>query len=159
MDNNPLTYILSTAKLNATGHRWVAELADFTFTIKYRPGKTNQDADTLSRMPLNIEEYMRSCTAETSQETIKASITGIQAQQENETAWITALVRDADETYFPEFVPELGGLKKLDSSDIVLAQKEDPSIGRVRELKLRNHYPKGDEIRREASNTKALLRE
>ena len=158
-DNNPLTYILSTAKLNATGHRWVAELADFTFTIKYRPGKTNQDADTLSRMPLNIEEYMRSCTAETSQETIKASITGIQAQQENETAWITALVRDADKTYFPEFVPELGGLKKLDSSDIVLAQKEDPSIGRVRELKLRNHYPKGDEIRREASNTKALLRE
>ena len=53
-DNNPLTYVLSTAKLNATGHRWVAELADFTFTIKYRPGKINQDADTLSRMPLNI---------------------------------------------------------------------------------------------------------
>ena len=25
-DNNPLTYILTTAKLNATGHRWVAEL-------------------------------------------------------------------------------------------------------------------------------------
>ena len=121
-DNNPLTYILSTAKLIATGHRWVAELAD-TFTIKYRPGKTNQDADTLSTMPLNIEEYMRSSTAEPSQETIKASITGIQAQKENETAWITALVRDADETYFLEFVPELGGLKKLDSSDIVLAQK------------------------------------
>ncbi len=27
-DNNPLTYILSTAKLNATGLRWVGELAD-----------------------------------------------------------------------------------------------------------------------------------
>ena len=54
----------------------------------------------LSRMPFNIEEYMRLCTAETCQETIKASITGIKAQKKNETAWITALVRDADETYF-----------------------------------------------------------
>ena len=71
---------------------------------------------------------MRPSTAETSQETIKASITGIQAQKGNETAWITALVRDADETYFPEFVPELGGLKKLDSSDIVLAQKEGQTL-------------------------------
>ena len=32
-DNNPLTYLLTTAKLNATGHRWVSELADFSFTI------------------------------------------------------------------------------------------------------------------------------
>lgn len=30
-DNNPLTYVLSTARLNAVGHRWVGELADFDF--------------------------------------------------------------------------------------------------------------------------------
>jgi hypothetical protein len=48
-DNNPLTYyVLSTAKLNATGLRWVGALADFNFTIRYRPGKANADADTLS---------------------------------------------------------------------------------------------------------------
>lgn len=34
-DNNPLTYVLTTAKLNATTNRWVAELADFQFSIKY----------------------------------------------------------------------------------------------------------------------------
>ena len=45
-DNNPLTYVLSSAKLNATGLRWVYELADFTFTIKYRPGRVNTDADS-----------------------------------------------------------------------------------------------------------------
>ena len=28
-DNYPLTYVLTTAKLNATTHRWVADLADF----------------------------------------------------------------------------------------------------------------------------------
>ena len=40
-DNNSLTYVLSSAKLNATGLRWIGELADFNFTIRYRPGKTN----------------------------------------------------------------------------------------------------------------------
>ncbi len=61
-DNNPLTYVFSSAKLNATGLRWVGELSDFNFEIKYRPGKLNIDADTLSRMPYNMEEYIRECT-------------------------------------------------------------------------------------------------
>ena len=38
-DNNPLTYVLTSAKLDATGHRWVAALANYNFTISYRPGK------------------------------------------------------------------------------------------------------------------------
>ena len=53
-DNNPLNYVLTTAKLHATGHRWVSELADFSFTIKYRPGHSNKDADALSRLPMDI---------------------------------------------------------------------------------------------------------
>ena len=32
-DTNPLTYILTTAKLDATGHRWVAALSNYTFSI------------------------------------------------------------------------------------------------------------------------------
>ena len=39
-DNNPLTYILTTAKLNTTGLRWISELANFQFSIKYRRGKS-----------------------------------------------------------------------------------------------------------------------
>ena len=34
-DNNPLTYVLTTAKLNAVGLRWVAELSDFNFEFKH----------------------------------------------------------------------------------------------------------------------------
>lgn len=82
-DNNPLTYVLTTAKLNPTGHRWVAELADYNFTIRYRPGKNNSDADGLSWMPLNIEEYMNSCTAEVSQEAIGASIEGVRVERKD----------------------------------------------------------------------------
>ena len=49
-DNNPLTYILSTAKLDATGHRWVASLGPYNFSLHYKPGKLNSDADALSRI-------------------------------------------------------------------------------------------------------------
>lgn len=49
-DNNPLTYVLTSAKLDATGHRWISALASFNFKIIYKPGKTNIDADRLSRL-------------------------------------------------------------------------------------------------------------
>ena len=49
-DNNPLTYILSEAKLDACGQRWVADLANFNFTLHYKPGSTNTVADALSRI-------------------------------------------------------------------------------------------------------------
>ena len=49
-DNTPLTYILTTAKLDATGHRWVAALSNYSFSISYKPGRNNTDADALSRI-------------------------------------------------------------------------------------------------------------
>ena len=59
-DNNPLTYVLSTAKLDATGHRWVSALANYNFNIVYRSGKTNIDADALSRIkwPEEAPQYV-----------------------------------------------------------------------------------------------------
>lgn len=49
--NTPLTYVLSSAKLDATGHRWLAALAAYNFDIRYRPGINTVDADVLSRLP------------------------------------------------------------------------------------------------------------
>ena len=49
-DNNPLTYVLSTAKLDAMGHRWIAGLANYNFHIHYKSGKSNVEADALSRI-------------------------------------------------------------------------------------------------------------
>ncbi|KAL6490450.1 hypothetical protein MHYP_G00007950 [Metynnis hypsauchen] len=48
-DNNPLTYVLMTAKLNAVGHRWLAALSTYDFDVQCQPGKHNIDADLLSR--------------------------------------------------------------------------------------------------------------
>ena len=53
-DNNPLTYVLTTAKLDATGQRWVASVANYNFIITYHSGKHNINADALSRVPWNI---------------------------------------------------------------------------------------------------------
>ena len=61
-DNNPLTYVMTTAKLNATGLRWVGELANFNFTIHYKPGKANGDADGLSRNPMDLSDVEAACT-------------------------------------------------------------------------------------------------
>lgn len=49
-DHNPLVH-LSTAQLNATEQRWVARLANYDFDIVYRSGKSNGNADALSRKP------------------------------------------------------------------------------------------------------------
>ena len=49
-DHNPLTYVLGKAKLDAAGHRWLAELMQYNFCIRYKPGAANTDADALSRL-------------------------------------------------------------------------------------------------------------
>ena len=50
-DNNPLTYILTSAKLDATGQHWVASLANYNFQIFYKSGKSNTEADALNCIP------------------------------------------------------------------------------------------------------------
>ena len=50
-DNNPLTYVLTTAKLDAVSHHWVASLANYNFQLYYWAGKTNIDMDALFRVP------------------------------------------------------------------------------------------------------------
>ena len=50
-DNNPLTYILTTAKLDATEQRWVASLTNYNFKIFYKSGKLNVEADAPSHIP------------------------------------------------------------------------------------------------------------
>ena len=56
-DSNPLTYLTTTAKLNATDHRWLSSLSTFDFTISYRAGKANGDADGLSRIHARGDDH------------------------------------------------------------------------------------------------------
>ena len=54
MDNNPLTYILTTPNLDALGHQWVTTLASYNMTIKYLKGSDNKVADALSRIETRL---------------------------------------------------------------------------------------------------------
>ena len=75
-DNNPLTYVLTTAKLDAASHRWVASLANYNFRLHYRAGKTNIDADALSRISWS------ECMPNNSGTSLKVNAAAIRAIQE-----------------------------------------------------------------------------
>ena len=62
-DNNPLTYIFSSANLDAAGQQWVARLASYNFSLEYQKGKDNTVANLLSRMnerlpDEEVQEYL-----------------------------------------------------------------------------------------------------
>ena len=57
-DNNPLTYVLTSAKLDCTGHRWLAALAAYQFDLKYISGRQNRDADALSRLHTEVNHHV-----------------------------------------------------------------------------------------------------
>ena len=57
-DNNPLTYIMTTPNLNATGHQWVGALARFNFQFECQKGCDNTIADALSQMTTHLDPDM-----------------------------------------------------------------------------------------------------
>lgn len=154
-DNNPLTYVLSTAKLNATGHRWVAQLADFNFSIKYRPGRYNADADGLSRMP--IETYMQQCTEEISQDAISASVEGVSVQKEGSLACISPLkVEILDLLADP---PPTDPSEPLTPEKLLDSQERDPVIRPILQAKRVGQAPTAGSLRSEHPDVRVLLRQ
>ncbi|KAK3700933.1 hypothetical protein QZH41_000337 [Actinostola sp. cb2023] len=160
-DNNPLTYVLSSAKLNASGLRWVGELADFNFCINYRPGKNNNDADMLSRAPLDISSYMESCTEEVTQDVLKTVVTAIQLQEDGRTTWISAITTDHSllNLDITEIEANTTNLTEITTVEIRRAQRDDKAIGKVVSYLLSGKRPTAKEVLQEMPETRALLHE
>ena len=55
-NNNLLTYVFSSANLDAAGQQWVARLASYNFSLEYQKGKDNTVADFLSQMNKHLPE-------------------------------------------------------------------------------------------------------
>lgn len=152
-DNNPLTYVMSTAKLNAVGHRWVGQLADFRFEIRYKPGRLNVDADTLSRCPFDINTYMSQCSENLSEEAVCAAWEGSRVAQQGEVAWVAALNIASHPQTLTEPFPA------IDHSDLVSEQQRDPVIGKILELKKKTKEMTEDRRRALDKPTRKLSRE
>ena len=72
-DNNPLTYVLTTAKLDGMGHRWITG-PNYNFHIHYKSIKSNVEADALSR--IDWEQCDETVQANSIQAIVAAAITG-----------------------------------------------------------------------------------
>ena len=72
--NNPLTYVLTTAKLDAMGHRWIIGLDNYNFHIHYKSGKGNVEADALSR--IDWKKCDETIPADSIQAIVVAALTG-----------------------------------------------------------------------------------
>ena len=153
--NNPLTYVLTTAKLNATGYRWVAALADFNFSVKYRPGHANIDADFHSRMPTNIENFIKECTEGTPKDDIQWTINAINANKKHDIGWVAFVSGDAEVIQLMN-TPSMGGQTPIPLGNI---QEDDPVIAPVLKVKLGGGRPPTWDSCKESIMTRLLMRE
>ena len=148
-DNNPLTYVLSTAKLNAVGMRWVAELADFNFTLHYKPGKTNTDADYLSRRPAEIEELQKQCTEVVDRQVLTAITNGVSEP--------VSVMSGAVSVENLELKPDSGVLS-VSIAELKEKQVSDAVVGPVYRSVLQGSRPIQKEWSRWSHESKILLR-
>ena len=120
-DNNPLTYVLTKAKLDATGHWWVAGLVNYNFTLNYHSGEVNVDAEALSHIPK--AEYDQSIEAE--------SIYALFSQTVKGTTLIEAY---SCNIYVTETLDRTEDLKAMSEKDWVIVPNRNPAIREIKYL-------------------------
>lgn len=177
-DNNPLTYILTTAKLDAAGHRWLAALSTYHFTIKYRAGHANRDADGLSRRPQDPPEEDETYVKEKARiDDMKKRLLEMQDEIDHET--FSALYQRHSVSFQtdphcpepiiaqslaidPTSVPDALGediLPSMTDTDWCKAQRADPSLSRVISLVEGGVRPSLRETNLEPPEVRLLLKE
>ena len=129
-DNNPLTYVLSSAKLDTTGHRWLAALSSFDFKLTYRSGRSNGDADGLSRRPQETTEMFP--------DVVKAISQAYLVSRDSCPYVETLVITNQPQIVDSEECPPLES-RELSSVDWAVEQTKDITLSRVIYL-LRNGY-------------------
>ena len=154
-DNNPLTYVLTSAKLDATGHRWLAALSSFNFKLIYRSGKSNGDADGLSRRPQAQE------TTEMFPDVVKAISQAYIVSRDScpyvENLVITSQsqIVDSDETTTG---PPLESTE-LNSVDWASEQSKDVTLSRVIHLLKSKYNPQTMSLKDETTSVTRYMRD
>lgn len=155
-DNNPLTYILTSAKLDATGHRWVAGLSNYNFKITYRSGKLNKDADALSRLPESTESHSMLYP-----DVLKAILNTCQESNEESPLAESVLITNAPQiaSLEPDIPQEQLKALALSSTDWNKGQADDPVITEVKDIVRGGQKPSAKTIKKENSSVRRYLRD
>ena len=131
-DNNPLTYILTSAKLDVVGQRWVASLGPYNFSLHYNPGCQNTVADSLSRIPWeNVTFYN-----EIDYNVVKAIVHKGEVNSNGNIE--PELIFDDEKIYMKQLVSNLAG--KMTKTQWKQEQLEDPEIGPVLKLMMEKKH-------------------
>ena len=129
-DNNLLTYIFSSANLDAVGQRWVARLASYNFSLEYQKGKDNTVADFLSQMneclpEEEVQEYLNKIPYPGVKAVLDNAITPIEEPAEQGVRPSS----DCQQVYHEETVEARPTrLATTNVTDWKLEQKEDPVL-------------------------------
>ena len=149
-DNNPLTYVMSSAKLNATGMRWVADLANYQFVIKYKPGKKHGDADGLSRWTGDLKELEGECTNMVKGEHLASALAiGCKTTGKVHNARVNMLKLDGETTTE----------KPISKEEMSEAQKNDEVIGPVLQFVEQKRRPKKPEWNQLSRKSRVLMQQ
>ena len=139
-DNNPLTYVMTTARLDATTQRWVAALSNYDFKIQYISGKKNVDADGLSRRPQ--DDYMPESDDDFDQDQATRQLLGrvetrqvlSSTLQVAEEPAVVSLAMQASAVSDLEYDPWAIPIVAVRKEEIAEAQSSDETVGRARQL-------------------------
>ena len=127
-----MTYVLTTAKLDATGHRWLAALSGYNFSLVYRAGRKNQDADALSRLPSTDKETLFN-------DVIKAISQAVLVSCEKAPVAECVLLTQSASLNVDE--PDTNAGLNLSQIDWPAEQTVDSTLNRVRQLLTSGHKP------------------
>ena len=132
-DNNLLTYIFSSANLDAAGQRWVAHLASYNFSLEYQKGKDNTVADFLSQMNKRlpeeeVQEYLNKILYPGVKAVLDNAIMPIKERAE-QGVWPSSDCQDVCQEETVEARP--ARLATTNVTDWKLEQKEDPVLYQV----------------------------
>ena len=134
-DNNPLTYIFSSTCLDAAGHKWVANLANYNFFLEYQRGKDNTVTDFLSWMEDCLpEEEVNEQIAKMPEEGVRAVLDNVHIPitDRGEAAPIRAEVRlnlPPTQACLAETLTACPAwMTTLHVTDWKQAQKDDPTL-------------------------------
>lgn len=156
-DNNPLSH-LQTAKLGAVEQRWAAELACFNFTVKYRSGMENKNADALSRFPVEQpkgeeDEWTAVSCAHRVQQRAQTTEVAIHYATVEELQEICQ--QKGPET--PAQLPAASSFPSITQEELAQAQRDDANIAAILPL-IGKQKPGKKESSKLAPQAKALLR-